>query len=295
MDRPAPHSHRVPNRVAALGATVLVVLVAAIGLAPLPASAQPTTTAREGAPSAEGAPPAELWVDPVRGRNTNTGTDRAHALRTLGAAWSRVPSRLAPVGVRIRITPGVVPFGSIRNGWLEGNHGTADTPITIEAADGPGTVTIDGGLNIYDVAHLSFVGLRFVAGAGHPAASDVALHIERGAHVTLRRVWVTAGPGMHEGLKVNQSHHVYVEDADISGSYENPVDFVAVQYGHVLRSVIHHGEDWCMYAKGGSAHLVIAGNRFHHCGTGGFSAGQGTGFEFMTPPGCTTRPTASRW
>ena len=39
------------------------------------------------------------------------------------------------------------------------------------------------------------------------------------------QVWVTAGHGMHEGLKVNQSHHVYVEDSNISGSYENPVDF----------------------------------------------------------------------
>ena len=284
MARPATHPRRLPNRAAALGATALVVLVGALDLAPLPASARPALPSTAATSPAEGAQPAELWVDPVHGHNTNTGADRAHALRTLGAAWSRVPSRLAPAGVRIRITPGVVPFGSIRNGWLEGNHGTADAPITIEAADGPGTVTIDGGLNIHDVAHLTFDGLRFRAGGGHPAASDSAVHLERGDHVRFRRVRIEAGANMHEGLKVNQSQHVEVEDANISGSYENPVDFVAVQHGHVLRSNIHHGEDWCMYAKGGSSHLVIAGNRFHHCGTGGFSAGQGTGFEFMTSP-----------
>lgn len=226
----------------------------------------------------------QVWVDPVRGHDRNSGADRRHALRTLGAAWARVPPDPTGGGVRIRISPGVVPFGSIRNGWLEGGHGSAESPISIEAADGPGTVTIDGGLNVFDVSHVSFIGLDFPAGAGHPAASDSALHFEQAHHVLVRHVRVVAGPGMHEGLKVNQSTHFMVEESNISGSYENPIDFVGVQYGHVLRSNIHHGDDWCMYAKGGSAHLVIAGNRFHHCGTGGFSAGQGTGFEFMTPP-----------
>lgn len=234
--------------------------------------------------AAEGGTPATIWVDPVHGRNRASGADRAHALRTLGAAWARVPAEPTGAGTRIRITPGVVPYGSITNGWMEGRHGSAEAPISIEAADGPGTVTIDGGLNVYDVAHLTFDGLRFVAGAGHPAASDSAVHVERGDHVRFRRVRIVAGPDLHEGLKVNQSTHVGVEDSNISGSYENPVDFVAVQHGHVLRSVIHHGEDWCLYAKGGSADLVLAGNRVHHCGTGGISAGQGTGFEFMVAP-----------
>ena len=39
-----------------------------------------------------------------------------------------------------------------------------------------------------------------------------------------------------------------------------------------------------MYAKGGSASLTVAGNEFYDAGTGGFTAGQGTGFEFMVSP-----------
>jgi len=39
-----------------------------------------------------------------------------------------------------------------------------------------------------------------------------------------------------------------------------------------------------MYVKGGSANIVVAGNEFFAAGTGGFTAGQGTGFEFMTSP-----------
>lgn len=263
-------------------ATLLALVLLAFVRAPVAGAAVEPDARVRAAPATAGA--TVVWVDPVHGRDRNAGSDRAHALRTLGAAWARVPDEPGGTGIRIRITAGVVPFGSIANGWLEGHHGRAGAPVRIEAADGPGTVTIEGGLNVYDVAHLTFDGLRFVAGGGHPSASDVAVHVERGDHVRFLRVRIVAGHDLHEGLKVNQSTHVEVEDSNISGSYENPVDFVAVQHGHVLRSVIHHGDDWCMYAKGGSADLVIAGNRFHHCGTGGFSAGQGTGFEFMVPP-----------
>lgn len=52
-------------------------------------------------------------------------------------------------------------------------------------------------------------------------------------------------------LQVNQVKGLYVEDSDIFGSAPNGValDGVAVQYGHVCRSNIHHA-DWCMYLKG---------------------------------------------
>ena len=74
------------------------------------------------------------------------------------------------------------------------------------------------------------------------------------------------------------------ESASDDSDVRKPIDFVAVQYGHVLDSQIHDAIDWCMYAKGGSAYLTIAGNEVSDCGTGGVSAGQGTGFEFMSQP-----------
>lgn len=89
---------------------------------------------------------------------------------------------------------------------------------------------------------------------------------------------------MKEGLKINQSTNVFVEDDDISGGWDNPVDYVAVQNGHVVGNTIHDGGDWCMYVKGGSANLVVDANELARCGTGGFTAGQGTGFEWMTDP-----------
>jgi hypothetical protein len=57
-----------------------------------------------------------------------------------------------------------------------------------------------------------------------------------------------------------------------------------VQYGHVIGNKIHNAGDWCQYAKGGSAYLRVEGNTYTNCGTGGFTAGQGTGFQFMSSP-----------
>jgi len=39
-----------------------------------------------------------------------------------------------------------------------------------------------------------------------------------------------------------------------------------------------------MYTKGGSAYIDVVGNEVFDCGTGGITAGQGTGFEFMRSP-----------
>lgn len=85
-------------------------------------------------------------------------------------------------------------------------------------------------------------------------------------------------------VKINQSQFVYIEGSDIHGADDNAIDFVAVQYGRVSGNRIHDARDWCMYAKGGSAYLTFSGNEVFDCGTGGSTAGQGTGFEFMAAP-----------
>jgi hypothetical protein len=122
------------------------------------------------------------------------------------------------------------------------------------------------------------------------AGGGDVVQIQASSHVLLRDTTIR-GTGViatyavpQEALKVNQSQHVYIENCDISGAWDNAIDFVAVQYGHVVGSRIHRSGDWAMYAKGGSAYLTITGNEFYDAGTGGFTAGQGTGFEFMVAP-----------
>jgi hypothetical protein len=139
-------------------------------------------------------------------------------------------------------------------------------------------------INVFNCRRLYLEGLDLSAGGG-----DVA-HFEACTHVLLRDCTIR-GLGTiatydvpQETLKANQCRFMYVERCDISGAWDNAIDFVAVQGGHVVASRVHRSGDWAMYAKGGSANIVVAGNEFYDAGTGGFTAGQGTGFEFMVAP-----------
>lgn len=225
----------------------------------------------------------EVWVDPSTGNDSNSGDTRSQPLRTLTTAWTRIPARVALTGgYRIRLLPGNYTSSAVP-GYFESRWGTAQSPVLIEASDGAGTVTLPA-LNIYDSRYLYLIGMRVTAGAG-----DV-VHCEKCDHLLLRNMEIrgTGDPATYsspqEALKINQSQYVYVEDSDVSGAYDNAIDFVAVQYGHVIFSKIHRALDWCFYTKGGSAQIRVEGNEIYDCGTGGYTAGQGTGFEFMTSP-----------
>jgi len=225
----------------------------------------------------------QIWVDPAAGNDGNSGASRALAVRTLSEAWGRVPINVdLSTGFQINLTAGTYAESVVPNYW-ESRHGTQSAPIIITAIDGGGTARLPN-MNVYDCRHLYLLGLDISSGGG-----DV-LHVDGCSYVLLRDTTIR-GLGEiasyavpQEALKVNQSQYVYVEHCDISGAWDNAVDFVAVQYGHVVGSRIHRSGDWAMYAKGGSASLTVAGNEFYDAGTGGFTAGQGTGFEFMVAP-----------
>jgi hypothetical protein len=231
-----------------------------------------------------GAPPlVQVWVDPTAGSDANSGGTRAAALRTLSEAWRRVPAGVGlTAGFQINLTAGVYPESAVPNYW-ESRYGTRAAPVIIQAVDGAGSARLPA-LNVYDCRHLYLVGLDVSAGGG-----DV-LHLDSCASVLLRGTTIR-GTGViasyavpQETLKVNQSRDIFVEGCDISGAWDNAVDFVAVQGGHVVGSRIHRAGDWAMYVKGGSAGITVRGNEFFDAGTGGFTAGQGTGFEFMVAP-----------
>ncbi len=222
----------------------------------------------------------ELWVDPVHGNNANSGAFDS-PVRTLIEAWGRIPQGVTlTTGVRINLKPGNYPaVTSIPNYW-EARYGTFAAPIFIQGAGtAPGQVVLQGNVNIYDVRYLYFDNLSII-NTGDP------FHCELCNHLLLRNMIFNGGAqnDAQEGVKVNQSQYVYIENSDISHAWDNAIDFVAVQYGHVIKNHIHDSGDWCEYAKGGSAYLRVEGNEFYNCGTGGFTAGQGTGFQFMTAP-----------
>jgi hypothetical protein len=223
----------------------------------------------------------DVYVDPAVGSDSNSGDSRSAALRTLTEAWNRIPSGrpLTGNGYRIQLMAGRYDESALPN-YLESRSGTAQFPIIIQSADASRSARLAGDLNIFDSRYIYLIGLNMV-----PEPAGDVLHCELCDHILVRDSNLNGGNRIaHDMVKINQTQYVYLEDSTFSGAEDNTIDFVAVQYGHVVRNRISNAQDWCMYAKGGSAYLRIEQNEFFDCGTGGFTAGQGTGFQFMTPP-----------
>ena len=223
----------------------------------------------------------DVYVDSARGSDSNGGTSRSDALRTLTEAWARVPrgTELTSTGYRIQLVAGEYPDETLPN-YMESRYGTQRFPIIIQSADASRSAHLRRDLNVFDTRYLYLIGLDIT-----PQPAGDVFHCERCDHVLIRDSKFDGGArAAHDMTKVNQSQYVFIEDSDLAGADDNSIDFVAVQYGHVVRNRISNAGDWCMYAKGGSAYLTVEENEIFNCGTGGFTAGQGTGLQFMTPP-----------
>ncbi len=220
----------------------------------------------------------DLWVDPLNGNDNADGLTPATALQTIDAAWRKIPLGAALAsGYRIRLQPGEYPAENLPNYW-ESRYGSYAAPIFIQGEGSEaGQVVLQGFVNVYDSRYLYFQNLSILTNGD-------AFHCEKCDHLLIRNVIMNGFGEAHEVVKVNQSQYVFIESSDLSGTYENAIDFVAVQYGHILRNHLHDADDWCAYVKGGSAYIRVEGNEMYNCGTGGFTAGQGTGFQFMSAP-----------
>ena len=171
------------------------------------------------------------------------------------------------------------------NGWMASRYGTFQCPIIIQSADAVGSAII---ANVTCCCRYTYlIGVRIEASG---AENDNALHLAGCNHILVRQVQVVGTGDVYayttpkEALKANQCQYVYIEDSDLSGGWDNALNCVAVQYGHVTNNRIHRALEWCICLKGGSASLRIEGNEIYDSGVGGFVAGQGTGFEWMVSP-----------
>ncbi len=219
----------------------------------------------------------DLWVDPLNGNDGADGLSAANALRSLDAAWRKIPQgQSLGVGYRIRLQPGEYSEQEMPNYW-ESRYGSYESPVIVQGQGSePGQVILRGHVNVFDSRYIYFENLSIITPGD-------AFHCERCDHLLIRNV-IMYSEGAWELVKVNQSQYVFIENSDLGGAQDNTIDFVAVQYGHLFRNHIHDAGDWCAYVKGGSAYLRVEGNHIYNCGTGGFTAGQGTGFQFMTAP-----------
>lgn len=222
----------------------------------------------------------DLWVDPVQGEDGRSGATRAQALRTLTAAWNRIPrgETLTGTGYRIRLVAGRYP-AAIVPGYFELRRGTREFPVMIQSADGPGAAVIEAFVNISDCRYLYLLDLKIE----HGLETNV-VHLANSHQILLRGMTMDGKGVAPQVLKVNQADSIYVEGCEIFGASGSAVDFVATRNGRVIRNRIHDAGNWAMFIKGGSAYFQIEANELYNAARGGFTAGQTTGFEFMESP-----------
>ncbi len=229
----------------------------------------------------------DIWVDTAHGDDARTGATRDQAVHSLAEAWRRIPEGdLTSTGYRIMLAAGTYPEAALPN-YLENRRGSFEHPLLIQAADGRGSVTLGGDLQFFQCRYVYLLDFNIV-----PEPHGDTLHFDHCDHMLVRGVLMDGGRftpegGVeiaHDNFKLNQCQYVYMEDSEVRGAGDNAVDFVAVQYGHIVGNKIHNSNDWAIYLKGGSAQFRIENNEIYDGGTGGLTMGQGTGFQFMVAP-----------
>ena len=232
----------------------------------------------------------DLWVDPDKGDDRASGATRAQAVKSLAAAWKLIPERPATHGWQIRLCPGrYEPPPATGQILLEDRKASAACPIIFRPADAPLSAELPQlSFKRCSSVYLLDIKLSAPGTSGVIPSENIVLHYALCEDILVRGVTAIGLDGPNGlpilTMKANQTHRIYIEDCDFSGATGNAIDLVVVQYGHVVRNRLHDTKAECMYVKGGAAYMLIAGNEMFNSRNHGIMAGQGTGFQYMTPP-----------
>lgn len=233
-----------------------------------------------------------IWVDPINGNDNNSGNARSQALKTISAAWLRLPGEASNTGYKIELVAGNYTYrdqgtNNIVGIYLDEKHGSYNYPIIIESVDGPQKAVIYSSFDFRDVAYVYLIGLDFQVDLSSDGGGNT-VHFASSNHVLLRNCKISGFDGVtrkaQESLKVNQSSYMYVEDCEIFGAFWFSLDYVGVQYGHIQNCKIHDASEDCLLLKGGSSQIRVEGCSIYKADRFGISAGQGAGFDFLVNP-----------
>ncbi len=218
----------------------------------------------------------ELHVSPD-GRDDADGSTAA-PLRTIRAAADR-----ATPGTRVIVGPGT--YAPVALGRVQGE---AARPIafvgrpgaTIEAAKG-------AGWSMSDAAYVVIEGFTIRNTAAHGMNLDDGGTVETPAHhLVLRNLTIAnAGSGgNHDCIKLSGIDDFWVLGTDVSDCDRGEIiDMVGCHRGVISGNRFHDTVASGVQAKGGSADILIQGNRFERIAGRAVNAGGSTGLPYFRP------------
>lgn len=196
----------------------------------------------------------EHWVA-LDGRDTGTGS-RDNPFGTIGRALAE-----AQPGDTVQVRTGV--YDAERQKLNFARSGRADAWIVLRSADGPGRAEIDGRGEAEEIVLLLNRSYVVVEGFRVRRSTDNAIHVGAGASfVIVRGCTISGAGGGGDAIKVNGSHHIYVEGNDCTNAGDELVDFCSTGYSVARRNFLHDQPEGktAMFAKGGSHYILFEGN-----------------------------------
>ena len=192
-------------------------------------------------------------------------------------------------GSIVRIAPGEYRPGIL----LRNVHGSAESPILIEALDPARPPVFRGGSQAWHLSGLSHVhlrGLTFTGQAHNGINIDDAGHFERPSHhITLEnlRIEDTGPTGNFDAIKCSGVQHLRILDCHIHGWGGQAIDLVGCHHVEIARCRILGKEGFSQatgpQCKGGTSHVLIHYCHLENAGQRAIHIGGSTGEAFFRP------------
>jgi len=220
----------------------------------------------------------EIHVD----ASAPTGGDGSEQspLQTIAAALAQTSP-----GTRVRVAAGT--YGAV--GTVVNLQGTAQAPIALV---GTGEVVIDPagqgtGLHLVDPRHVVIERIAIRNAVPHGInIDDGGSYSSPASHIVLRDVSFSriGNGGNNDCLKMSGVDHFYVEGSRFTGCNQGEgIDMVGCHQGVISGNTFADMPGTAVQTKGGSADVLIHGNRFARIGQRAVNAGGSTGEPWFRP------------
>jgi len=220
----------------------------------------------------------ELHVD-ASARHSGDGSADS-PFQTIAAALAR-----AQPGTRVRVAAG--RYGAI--GTVTNLQGTARAPIALV---GDGTVVIETNgnsvaLHLVDPRYLVIEGLVIRNAVPHGMnIDDGGSYASPASHLVIRNVSFSriGNGGNNDCLKMSGVDNFYIEKSHFTGCNQGEaIDMVGCHKGVITGNTFADMPGSAVQTKGGSADILIHGNRFTRIAQRAINAGGSTGQAYFRP------------